>query len=230
MKVGIIAEGRSDLAVITNLLKGKLNIPQSDIQYLVPEFDYDETTLHQMRIEQFSNWTIVKQSCQNRHKISDFIDVFESERFIVIHIDSDTRQEVGYDVAEPINLNTSNDVICLRENIALKLTEWLGEEYKDKIVYAIAIQEIDAWVITQFVETIDTDLLSNPKDRLFRRILNEPNRFTARERREIFGLNNDKYQQYKLLTVGFRKQAKLRTFIDKNISLRAFCTELERFN
>jgi len=40
MRAGIIAEDLGDAAVVTNLLKGKLDIQRSDIQYLVPELEF----------------------------------------------------------------------------------------------------------------------------------------------------------------------------------------------
>ena len=46
MRVGIIAEGRADLAVILNILKGRLGVDRSQVQPLRPEYDQDETDLH----------------------------------------------------------------------------------------------------------------------------------------------------------------------------------------
>jgi hypothetical protein len=227
MRVGLIVEGRSDAAVLTNILKGKLNISKSDIQYLVPEFDYDETSLFRMRNEQFSNWTIVKNNCRNKQKISDFIDSFENERFIVIHIDSDTRMEVGYEVNEPINVNNVIDIETLRQNIVNKLSEWLENEFFGKIAFAIAITEIDSWILTLYADH-ETGLLINAKERLLR-ILNDPSKFTRKEKQKIFSLRDDKFEQYNLLSQDFRKPKKLMQFQTSNVSLRLFCEDLERF-
>jgi hypothetical protein len=227
MRVGLIVEGRSDAAVLTNILKGKLNISKSDIQYLVPEFDYDETSLFLMRNEQFSNWTIVKNNCRNKQKISDFIDNFENERFIVIHIDSDTRMEVGYEVNEPINVNNVIDIETLRQNIVNKLSEWLENEFFGKIAFAIAITEIDSWILTLYADH-ETGLLINAKERLLR-ILNDPSKFTRKEKQKIFSLRDDKFEQYNLLSQDFRKPKKLMQFQTSNVSLRLFCEDLERF-
>ncbi len=80
MYIGIIAEGKGDLAVITNILKGKLSVDKSDVEYLQPELDFDETDLYQMREEQFSNWAIVRETCMRRRKLSDFFSIDE-ERY-----------------------------------------------------------------------------------------------------------------------------------------------------
>ena len=115
MFIGIIAEGKSDLAVITNILKGKLGADGSEVQYLQPELDYDETDLHKMSVEQFSNWALVRETCIQKRKLSDFFSIDE-ERFIIIQIDTAEAGEIHYDVERPAkrnNLNYSAELILL---------------------------------------------------------------------------------------------------------------------
>ena len=66
MIVGIFAEGRGDLAVISNILKGALNIDRADVRYELPEFELDQTDLSVMPEQQNSSWTVVKKVCQER--------------------------------------------------------------------------------------------------------------------------------------------------------------------
>lgn len=228
MRAGIIVEGRSDAAVITNILKGKLNISKSDIQYLVPEFDYDESSLFEMNSEQFSNWTIVKQNCLNRQKIADFVESFENNRFVVIHLDTDTRTEIGYDVKEPIVVNNITDIELLRQNIVNKIIEWLENHFVENIAFAIAIQEIDAWVLSIHANQ-ETGLFQNAKERLFR-VINMPNKFSNKEKQKIFSFEENKYEQYHLLSQEFRKRNSLHSASLKNISLKKFCETLELFD
>jgi hypothetical protein len=228
MKVGIIAEGKADLAVITNILKGRLNISKSDIQYLVPELEFDETSLFQMRPEQFSTWTVVKKSCENRNRISEFIQSFDDERFLIIHIDSDTRNEVGFEVSEPKSITNIEDIKELRSNISLKMQEWLQNEFIEKIVFAIAIQEIDSWILAIYLDH-ETGMLPNAKERLTR-ILNNPRFFSEKARKKIFSLEQNKLAQYALLSEDFRKRKGLNAAILKNYSLKVFCEELDKFS
>lgn len=223
MRVGIISEGRSDAAVLTNILKGQLNIDRSNISYLVPELEYDETTLHQMRLEQYSNWTIVKQNCENRDKISDYFDFFDDDRFLIVHIDSDMRNEIGFEVREPVEIKTIDDICSLRQNVIQKLEEWLNHEYMGKIIFAIAIQEIDAWILA-IHSNKETGFLPNTKERL-KRVLNDPS-FPKKEKQKIFALEDDKFKQYELLSSDFRKKNKLNTIAVNNISLKLFIDDL----
>lgn len=228
MRVGLIVEGKSDAAVITNILKGKLNVSKTDVQYLSPELDNDETSLFEMKKEQFSNWTIVKTNCQNREKFDNFFKL-DDDAFIVIHIDSDVRNEVGYEVTEPKTIAKQEDLERLRETIVTKINEWLNNEFIDKVVFAVAIEEIDAWIMALFPSTgIETGFLHNPKERL-QVLINTPNLFTKKQKQEIFSLKNDKLKQYALLSNDFRKEKTLLLAASKNYSLRKFCEELEKF-
>ncbi len=228
MRTGIIVEGKSDAAVITNILKGVLDIDKSDIQYLVPELDFDETSLHQMREQEFSNWTIVKQNCLNREKISNFLEIFEDDRFIVIHIDSDVKDEIGFDVNTPESLKSIGDIKELRDNIKNKISEWLNNEYVDKIALAIAIQEIDAWILTKYNnKQKDTGLYLNPKERL-NKIFNKPNFISEKEKRKIFSFS-DNFNKYSFLSRDFRKIREINKFKERNLSLKEFCKELDKF-
>ena len=48
MKAIIVAEGRGDLAVLSNILKGSLNIDLNDIKFHTPEYEFDQTDLFNM--------------------------------------------------------------------------------------------------------------------------------------------------------------------------------------
>jgi hypothetical protein len=224
MRVGIICEGPSDAAVITNILKATLEIDRSDIQYLVPELDYDETDLTQMPKERFSTWSIVKQSCEDRQKINNFLELIDDDRFIVIHLDSDTRNEKGFDVFEPKNIACDEDIELLCTNITSKIYEWLGQIASPKFVLAIAVAAIDAWVLSIYdSKPKDTGLLNNPKVKLFQLINRN---LSIKDKNKIFALEKDKFEQYHLLSTDFRKLKNLKKHLEHNISLKLFCEAL----
>ncbi len=227
MRTGIIAEGKSDSAVITNILKGKLGINRSDISYLVPELEYDETDLARMREEQFSNWTIVKKHCVEGNVIRQFLSAIDDQRFLVIHLDTAERLETNFGVLEPIKENVSGYSIAVCEAVLQKIKEWLGENLTEKIVYAIAVEEIEAWVIPIFeLNATETEFYPNPKERLYRAI-NRPNLFNNRDRKILFQSNE--FDKYLELSKPFRKQRDLTIFCNKNSSLMRFCVQLEKF-
>jgi len=228
MRVGIIAEGPSDAAVITNILKGRLGIDKSDIQYLVPELEFDETDLKQMRLEQFSNWEIVKKKCCEQTVFSGFLNSVDDKRFIVVHLDTAERLLKGYDAAEPKKEKHDQYSDKLREKVVSKINEWLNHNYSERTAYAIAIEETDAWVLTVFSTDKETGFHHNPKERL-KKLLNEPNLFSEKEKRKIFSLEDNKYQQYLLLSTELSKNKKLSLFSQRNKSMKLFCESLEMF-
>ena len=216
------------MAVITNILKGALGIDRSDIQYMLPELDYDETDLARMRIEQFSNWTVVKSRCENGELIQHFFEAIDDQRFIVIHIDTAERLETGFDVTEPKKEDVEGYVQDIRGAVVLKLKEWLGENIEERIAFAIAVEEVEAWVIAIFDDRIlETGFLPRPKEKLIS-ILNRPNLITDRDRKRLFQMNE--FDKFLELSRHFRKVKHLQDCAERNESLKVFCNDLEKFS
>ncbi len=224
MQIGIIAEGKSDVAVITNILKGIINIDTSNIIPLLPELEYDETDLHKMRIEQFSNWTLVKKNCEEKEKFDNFFNFVDEERYIVIQIDTAERFESGYNILKPEKPQKNFDIYSeeLRNKIIKKINSWLNNKYSDKLFYAVAIEETESWILPLYDNfNIDTSKINNPKEKLFY-ILNK--KLSPKDKNKI--LKNNKYQQYLQLSKRLTGK-KLNEAKQKNKSLELFCNSVE---
>jgi hypothetical protein len=227
MKIALFTEGPSDSAVITNVLKGVLNINSSDIQYISPELFVDETDLSNAE-DKFSSWTIIKKECEERSKLKIFFEEFEDDsRFVVIQIDSEDRNLVGYDCTKTIKPKTDFETYSsnLRNEVIAKINTWLNGSYTDKIAYAIAIEEIDAWVLT-LSSTIkgDTSKINNPKEKLkssWEQIVSK------QEAKKLS--NYSFYKRFDSLSSSFRKPKELNKCKLKNKSLLDFCVDLEKF-
>jgi hypothetical protein len=229
MRVGIIAEGWSDVAVIRNILKAVLGLDQSETDPLRPELEKDETSLYAMREEEFSTWKLVKKECESRSKIAGYLESVDEPRLIVVHLDTDIRFELGYDVHLPNPINTVEDIDQLCENVSSKIHTWLDGNHTDNIVCAVAVQEIDAWVLTIYDTFAETGLLLNAKERLHKEI-NKTNKLNERERKQVFSFWKDKYAQYSLLSADFRKRKSLESCKTRNRSLMIFCDKLSTFS
>jgi hypothetical protein len=102
MRVGIVAEGRGDLGVLTRVLKGALDVDEDAIQFLRPEFDVDETDSYAMAAGERSNWSLVLEECRERRRMRDFILAQTDEpRVLVVHIDAAECGLPGFDVERP---------------------------------------------------------------------------------------------------------------------------------
>lgn len=226
--VALFVEGRSDAAVIGNILIGKLGIDSSDIMYLLPEYDFDNTDLSVMGENQFSNWTLVKKACIERHKLANYFDIFDDERIAIIQIDSAERNLEGYDVPNPqkTNENPTEYCIAVRENVLNKIKEWLGGEYEERCFFAIAIEEIEAWVLTLFIEEnskTDTSKYHNPKKELLNRI----NLQLSKNQKSVF-FSKGIFEQYLSLSKPFKKRKQLKKAAEKNHSLKLFLDSLNQ--
>ena len=212
MKIGIICEGHSDRAVITNILEGTIGFNSSDIIPLRPTDQLDETDKANLPSSYFSTWSLVKRECEDKQRINDFLSI-EGQEFIVIHID--TAESAEYQINKPLN---SSLTYCkdLRKATIEKINEWLKEtEPVNNFLYAVAIEEMDAWVLVIY-ENKNSSIRPNPKRRL-EYILAKKNINTS-----------PGYANYLILSKDFRKSkiisdAKL---LSLNESLSDFCKEI----
>jgi hypothetical protein len=223
MRVALIAEGPADLAVLVNILKGKLEIEFEDIQFLRPEYALDETDLHHQPEGRFSNWEFVKRECLEGVKISEFLESpIEEDRLVVIHIDTAEVERDGYQVVRPARQGNAGYAAALRALVVAKINEWLGGRFGDSVRHAVAVEEMDAWVLTIF-STKETASQVNVKERLVKAI-HKPNAFSDKERKKLFQLTP--YEQYEKLSQLFRKPRELAECAKRNESLRLFVDSL----
>jgi len=150
MRIGIIAEGFADANVIKALVQKLTGCKDVDIYLLRPEEIFDETDLNAMN---FSNWNLVFESCRDEVLLDDFFEEIEGDAILVVHIDTAERGSKGYDVDIPQRsrgVDYSEYSVLLRGNVKSKIESLIAEPYRDRIAYAIAIEETEAWLIPLF--------------------------------------------------------------------------------
>jgi len=247
MRVGIIAEGKSDRAVIENILCSVFGIDRESIQPIRPSDGTDETDLQQQKLNKYSNCALVKQECLERSKIRDFFSspVDEGERLLVIHVDTaeigrpnTVLQSVRPPKTPPARKskkkapNVATPVVppyadTLRNNVIAEIDGWLQGQYKSQIRYAIAIEETEAWVLALYVDhdTVDHDTVNydDPKKALHD-FLNRPNGMSKQQRSRHFNL--DEYDRFDELSRGFRRKKTLLEAAANNRSLELFVASL----
>ena len=221
MRLGIIAEGKADIAVIKAVVKTLIGIDSSDIVQLRPSEQFDETDLNEMN---FSNWNLVLKSCEDNCLLGAFFDVLADDALLVIQIDTAERGEVGFDINAPLrtkDIDWKEYSVCLREAVKNKISNIIPEAYRDKVAYAIAIEETDAWLIPLFDGTCnETAQYANPKEHLHHLI----SRIDGKKRKKYIdtGKNN---LDYNYISKGIRKGLKICR--QKSKSLDLFCLDLE---
>ncbi len=212
MKIGVICEGHADRAVIINILTGLTGLDSSAIEPLRPVYAKDETDKAIVDPLTFSNWSIVKQECESRELIDGFLAI-EDQEFITIHIDSAESHEYGI-----IRPDRKSDNYCqqLRKLIIDHMNNvWFGEDLSEVILYAIAIEEIDAWILTIFEKT-DTSKFLDAKGRLGK----------ALAKQNINSTSN--FENYIKLSKSLSKTKLVNRndYLEYNCSLKAFYQEI----
>jgi len=142
---------------------------------------------------------------------------------VVIHIDTAERGEANYNVTEPARTRDTDYTTYseqLRENVKSKIQSLIPERYHEKITYAIAIEETEAWLIPMFENSkTDTATKAKPKETL-RHIINTDKKL----RTKYFNTDKKRPDAHKL---GKELSKNLKLCRSRNKSLDIFCLEVE---
>lgn len=220
MKIGIIAEGRADQFVLRNILYA-FDIEKADIQLIRPELDTDVMDSGSEKDENaksFGSWTNVQKDCLSREPFIDFFENFEDKRYMIVQLDTDVCAEYG--VQELVNIKEIGIQAFsqeIRNKIIEKIDTWLEGNYKENVLYAICIRQIDAWVLTIYAnqQTKDTGGISMPK-----RELQGLDAFKKLKGRDIS-------MKYAILSEPFSNPKKLSKFQKYNQSLSDFIISIK---
>lgn len=220
MRIGIIAEGFADVKVIKAIVR-KLVSTIDSFHQIRPQEQFDETDLQELN---FSNWQLVLESCKDEQLLSGFFDELEGEALIVVHIDTAERGEEGFDVNEPIRSKNMDFALYseqLREQVRMKIEEIIPEQYRQRIAYAIAIEETDAWLIPLFENTKhDTASHVSAKETLSRLIGKD-----KKLKNKYIDTNKNNLDYQKL---GKELSKELKKARSHNKSLDLFCLDIEK--
>lgn len=220
MRIGIIAEGFADAIVIKAIVKKLLGYDGADMRVLRPEEAFDETDLQAMN---FSNWQLVLESCKDGEFLGAFFDSLEGDAILIVHVDTAERGQAGYDVNEPqrtkgVDYATYSEQ--LRQNVIQKINALIAEPYREKVVYAIAIEETDAWLIPLFEnKTGDTASHVRAKETLANLISAD------KKLKKAFVDTEHKSLDY--VKLGKELTKELRRCRGRNKSLDLFCVDIE---
>lgn len=220
MKVGIIAEGPADVEVIRAVLATLVKLDRSDTISIRPDEQRDNTDLNERN---FSNWTLVLEECRREGTLSKFFDFVDEERYLIVQIDTAERGEVGYGVSVPQRTGNVDWKLYsseLRANVIRKIETTIGEKYRERLLYAVCIEETDAWLIPLFeISKKDTASKVRPKEYLQGMIgkLKDKHKYIDADKKNL-----------NYTVVGKLLKKKLNLCRVGNESLNLFCIDLEK--
>ena len=140
----------------------------------------------------------------------------------MIHIDTAEAELAGYDVKKP-GRQEADYAGRLRQSVVEKINGWLGAQHLPLIRHAVAVEEMDAWVLAAWSAHKDTASRPDPKKDL-NHALNKSNKLSDKERKKLFQLKA--YAMYDKLSEPLRKGKTLDECAARNESLRLFVESL----
>jgi hypothetical protein len=214
--IGIVAEGVTDYAVISNIVYGFFADEEPIIKPIQPVFDEDQKASKGYIIqsgEQFGGWVNVFDYCKDQERLSKDMQGLD---YLIIQIDTDTSDEIGYDVSKNDAQNQELSPDELIGKIIEKINSLLihSNFYQEKIIFAIAVHSTECWLLSLFSDkNSDIKATKNCHARL------------EKIRKESIKKESRVYEH---LSKPLMKPKELYKIKDKNPSLKIFIENLER--
>lgn len=224
-RIGIISEGIEDQGVLITILKA-FGFDSNDIIPIRPDLCKDATDLNNPD-RTIGTFQGVKNACLGKDGERADLDEFffvANNKNIIVHVDTAEIENHDFPFQRPVKVGNVDYSTELRNSLIEVIKGWLGDEYDDKIIYAIAIEEIEAWVLTAF-ETKDTSSIGDSKGKLVKILAK--NNLSCKK----FKLDPTKHKKeyFEAITkkMKFHKLNELKKHCTKNRSLSDFVSELE---
>jgi hypothetical protein len=209
----IVSEGRTDYAVIKNIVLGWFK--DQDVEPFLKPYQPDATAEGQNAWQQFGNWeNVLRYLREKKHR-----DALDFADYLIVQIDTDQSEHQNFGVSQREN-NQQLDPSAMVAKVAEKLREIIGQSdiefYGDRIIFAICVREIECWLLP---------LWDASKAEKCEGCTNAVNR--ALTKANLATLNKDQ-SRYEAASSQYTKRNVLLTDGPKNPSLRLFLNELER--
>jgi len=219
-KFGIISEGVTDQITIENILCGhfKNEDLKGEVEYVKPSFN--KSTRKQ---NEFGNWIEVL----NFLKTKKFRDDCINYGSIIIQIDSDDSNKIGFDVSHYDQKNQELTPEELIENITNKLISIINngennfyQHYSERIIFAICVRSLECWLYAFYDQKQHKKSKSKPKTKecfdALRRLPNLPkceNSKTVEKNYDCYNILSQPFLKLKNIDIVAQKDPSFRVFI-----------------
>lgn len=213
----LVGEGPTDFPVLENILIGYFK-PQR-----APVINWDHPNPQAEAAH--GGWTLLLQYLRDKR----FRDAFQLNRFLVVQVDTDITQEIGFDVPHhdengplPVGELVNRVIQRLREEIGKPDWEVFGERF----IFAIAVDEIECWVLPLWFEDAHAEKVTGcigtlgACQSLRKELTQQKLRWIRPEEKVV--------RSYDLASRGYRKPKALHEKGRLNPSLAHFLEDLDR--
>lgn len=145
MLFGLACEGVTDQITLENILCGYFkNLDDEEITHLQPPFD--ETDRKQ---KDFGGWQMLLAYLSTTR----FRDDVLNNKFIVVQIDTDVSDEIGFDVSKFGDDNQPLTPEALIANVIAKLAATIDsgeagfyQRHSEKIIFSVSVHSLECWL------------------------------------------------------------------------------------
>lgn len=214
MRFGFICEGKSDIAVLENILNGLFDEDSIEINELHPPRINYSLPKYQ-RNDRQGGWERLKDHLAT----SEFKTEVLVHDYVIIQIDSDEASHVNFNVQNNITMKSDHsDFIQRIEN---RLIDWINlsshlnySNYKDKIIFCITVHSIECWVLAHLNHK--SKYIINCEDKLI----------TFLKSKSIKDFTKD-YQFYRFLTKKLESdESEIKALSDRSQSFKIFLEKI----
>lgn len=226
--IGIIAEGAEDIGFLRVILQA-FQFDKSEVIAIRPQLATDATDRH-INTQTIGTFQGVKNSCKGVDNVRpDFEQAFSIVDFkhMVIHLDTAEIDIQGVSFCRPNKIQNPEYSKELRELIINEINEWLNNNYSDQLLYAITIEEIEAWCLAGLLSH-STNHMLNLKHKLATELDRKNMSYRDFQCDTVHG--KALYFEKVGKKLNFHKLAFLKRHATKNDSLMLFVESLEKLN
>lgn len=214
LSIATVAEGSTDHPVLENLLLGlckQQQLESGDITPVQPLLD--ETGKQQA--DALGGWQQVFRWLEDKR----YHEAFQFNDHVVVHIDTGTCEEPGFDVCKTVN-GVALTPEQLVQAIRVRLNAIIGTQdlqtYAGRFHFAIAVHDIECWLLPLWGRPNERGSVHTCKQRV-------DNGLTRAKKR---GLHKDDVLSYARASSAFRKRKQVLGAAAAQKSLALFCDSL----
>jgi Domain of unknown function (DUF4276) len=209
---GLITEGETDQVILKNILIGYFQDYDLIVRPLQPSFDATDGS--QMSV--FGGWYNVFKYCE-----SDFLlAAFAQTDFLIIQIDSDCSHEKHFDVPKMEGEMLESFVERIKMRLKSVIEKQLGNEfyeiYAPRILFAIAVDEIECWLLPLYYTDKTQSATNNCLFKLNKQL----------PVKDKINPNNNNKRTYQRISKEFMKAKAFQQAYPQNPSFRLFIEDL----
>ncbi len=215
MRIGVIAEGVTDHRILKDILIGYFDDEDAfEYRHLQPVLDATDESNE----SKHGSWTHVIKYCESHEKLkNNLLDL----DFLLIQIDSDVCEKLNIDRR---GSESPDEIVEMVKNRLIEaISTELYEAFESKIVFAIAVNEIECWLLPIYeshpkkrekivgcIDTLNSALRVHPKISFF------------------IDKKKKTYRYYEILSEPFIKRKNLAKYYPFNPSFAIFYDQLTR--